>query len=75
MLLLVIDSGRTMVCQYYFVQSSDVQETLRVYDTIHGLNTVRLSALLTVNCIILTIILFEALILVRAYLNTLVRHS
>lgn len=46
---LVIDSGRTMVCQYYFVQSSDVQETLRVYDTIRDLNTVRLSELLTFN--------------------------
>ena len=29
-----------MVCQYYFVQSSDVQETLRVYDEIHAQNTV-----------------------------------
>ena len=38
---IVLDSGRTMVCDYYFVQSSDVQETLRVYDTIRDLNTVR----------------------------------
>ena len=36
-----LDSGRTMVCQYYFVQSSDVQETLKVYDEIRTLNTVR----------------------------------
>ena len=38
---IMLDSGRTMVCQYYFVQSADVQETLSVYDTIRDLNTVR----------------------------------
>ena len=42
----VLDSGRTMVCQYHFIQSADVQETLRVYDAIHGLNTVRYKLLM-----------------------------
>ena len=35
-----------MVCQYHFIQSADVQETLRVYDAIHGLNTVRYKLLI-----------------------------
>ena len=29
-----------MVCQYYFVPSSDVQETLAIYDQIRDQNTV-----------------------------------
>jgi len=31
--------GRKMECQYYFVPSSDIQETLAIYDKIHTQNT------------------------------------
>ena len=34
------EQGRRMEAQYYFVPSSDIQETLAVYDKIHMQNMV-----------------------------------
>ena len=37
---LIPEQGRRMEAQYYFVPSSDIQETLAVYDRIHTQNIV-----------------------------------
>ena len=38
--LICLDSGRSMVCQYYFVKSPDIQETHKIYKEISSQNSV-----------------------------------